>query len=70
MYMYKLLSVHVFTANKLLTSAVDEYNSSLIETRVEVSLKWGNVLGQMNKLMQVCSNINKAWKRHVELVLS
>ena len=45
-----------------LTSAIDEDSSSLIETRVEVSLKGSNVLGQMNKLVQVCPNINEAWK--------
>jgi hypothetical protein len=46
------------------TSAVNEYSSCLIETRIEVSLQGSNVLGQMNKLVIERPNINEAYKIH------
>lgn len=62
MYQYVYLAAMYMYMTLSLTSAVDKDSSSLIETRIEVGLKGSNVLGQMNKLVQVCPNIDEAWK--------
>ena len=41
---------------------MNQDSSGLIETRVEVSLKGSDVLGQMNKLVIECPNIDEAYR--------
>ena len=47
------------------TCAMNEDSSSLIETRVEVSLKRSNVLSQMNKLVIKGPSIHESYKIHI-----
>jgi hypothetical protein len=66
-YMQRVLLTPFDIVYYNLTSAIDEDGSCLIETRIEVSLKGSNILGQMNKLVQVCPNVNEAWKNEQSL---
>ena len=47
-----------------LTSAVNKDCGRLIETGVEVGLKWSYVLSQVEEPMQVCTNVNESCARH------
>lgn len=43
-----------------LTSAVNQDGCRLVEARVEVSLEWGNVLGEVNRLVKKRPNIDES----------
>ena len=51
-----------------LTSAINKDGCRLVEARVEVSLEWGNVLGEVNELVQECPNIDESCIVHTIMI--